>query len=112
MAIARSRERKESFADRLIKSERWKLYTNKIIRNGKWKCYKVGKTKLAAYTYEQAAAIEEHQRTTTERLLSELREVFKPLPPLSEEEKKENEKLYWERIQRGIKQFGWDCHRR
>ena len=44
------------------------------------------------------AAIEEHQKIVDEKRLSELREMFKPLPPLTEDQKKENEKLYWKRI--------------
>jgi hypothetical protein len=100
--------KKESFADRLIKSGKWKPHAKKMVRSGTWKCYENQDRKWVTYTYEEAAKIVEHQQTTTERLLSELQEMFKPLPPLNEEETIQNEKLYWERIRREIKRYSWD----
>ena len=94
-------------ADEIIQLGQWQPYRHKIINNGKWKSYYY-KGELVSYTFQDAAAIEEHQPSTTERLLAELREMFKPLPPLNEEEKKVNERLYWERIRREIIRNGRD----
>jgi hypothetical protein len=90
-------------ADKIIRLGLWEPYADRIINNGKWKAYD-----KVSYTFREAAAIENNQKATTERQLSELREMFKPLPQLNEEQKKENERLYWDRIRREIKANGWD----
>lgn len=94
-------------ADEIIRRGEWWPFRHKIITNGKWKCYKQGDG-WVTYTFEEAAKIEEHQKLVTQKLLGELYEQFKPLPPLKDEEKKENERRYWERIRREVKQRGWD----
>jgi hypothetical protein len=102
----KSRLNPDRDADEIIRLGLWQPYRKRIIRSGKWKCYKQGNG-WVTYTFEEAARIEEHQKLVTQKLLGELYEQFKPLPPLNDE-KKENERLYWERIRREIKQRGWD----
>ena len=86
-------------ADEIIQLGEWKPYANRIITSGKWKSYFFA-GKLIAYTFRDAPAIEEHQKIVDEKRLSELREMFKPLPSLIEDQKKEND---WQRIRHQTK---------
>ena len=102
-----SRERKldpDQDADEIISSGKWQPYANRIVNNGKWKTYFCKYTKRwVRYTFEEAARIEEHRMQVDKKRLSELTEKSKALPPLSEEEKRENERLYWSRIHNEVR---------
>ena len=94
-------------ADEILRRGEWQQYADLKINNGKWKSY-YHNGKLVAYTFREAATIEVHQQLVSKKLLGDLFEKFQPLPPLNEDQKKENERLYWERIRRVIKENGWD----
>jgi hypothetical protein len=84
-------------ADEIIQSGKWEPYANRIITSGKWKSY-FSNGKIIAYTFREAATIEEHQKNVCEERLGNLRDMFRPLPPLRWKEKEENERFYWTRI--------------
>lgn len=95
-------------ADEILRRGEWQPYAGLRINNGKWKSYYYdrddGERELVSYTFREAAAIEEHQKLVTEKLLEDLYKQFKPLPQLNEDQKKENEPRYRDPVQRPIKQ--------
>jgi hypothetical protein len=74
-------------ADEIIRVGKWHPLANRIITNGKWKWYRYN-GKIVAYTFREAAEIEEHQNAVDEKRLAELQEMFSPLPSLNGDEKK------------------------